>query len=540
MAIAATQPAPSAARSDLAAAGLVLAIGLAVLVLRPPLALDETRYLHVLQSMPRGGWILLHENGAPYTHKPPLLFWLAWLLGGAFGLQQLALRALPALCSALCVLLAGRVGRRFGSAHAAWVQAALLLPLLFAQALYFDALLSACVWAALLAWIAGRTGWAGLALGAALLAKGPVALLSFVPLALALAHLRPRRPSARGSAGALALACTLGLALLAAWALAAGLLGGPLVRQELWFDQTAGRIAQFLARGSPGSAPPSFPHREPFWFYVPVALLGALPFTPALAYWPRAERAALRAAGARPLVVALAFVLLAFSLISGKQPHYVLPLAPALALVLALRLERPAGERWCSVALLALFGAGLASAPWWSRAPLERYGAYGAALLDSAAFTGGCAGAALALFGSAAWIALRRPPPRAWIAAHVLALGCAFALAHFAIGRVATPRALAAQLAAEPERALASYDEHKAGLYNHLAHRFEIPDLEGAEQLRAWCAEHPGGRVIADQHSRELLLANGLALLLEDRERGGTVLLFGVPGPAPATADKPR
>ncbi|MBI2235329.1 MAG: glycosyltransferase family 39 protein, partial [Micavibrio aeruginosavorus] len=55
-----------------------LGMFLAVVLLRPLLPIDETRYVTVAWEM-----FLRHDplapltvNGTPYHHKPPLLFWL--------------------------------------------------------------------------------------------------------------------------------------------------------------------------------------------------------------------------------------------------------------------------------------------------------------------------------------------------------------------------------------------------------------------------------------------------------------------------------
>jgi hypothetical protein len=70
--------------------------------IRPPFPIDETRYLTVAWEMyQRNDWVLLHLNGAPYSHKPPLLFWLINLGWGAVRRQRLV--AAPrrlALCAA--------------------------------------------------------------------------------------------------------------------------------------------------------------------------------------------------------------------------------------------------------------------------------------------------------------------------------------------------------------------------------------------------------------------------------------------------------
>jgi len=69
--------------SWLVAWGALVAIVLAV---RPLLAPDETRYLSVAWEMwNHGDWLVPHLNGAPYSDKPPALFWgilLGWRVFG--------------------------------------------------------------------------------------------------------------------------------------------------------------------------------------------------------------------------------------------------------------------------------------------------------------------------------------------------------------------------------------------------------------------------------------------------------------------------
>ena len=69
---------------------VLLALWFALLLLslltRPLLPVDETRYLAVAWEMwQRGDFLVPFLNGAPYSDKPPLFFWLMhagwWLFG---------------------------------------------------------------------------------------------------------------------------------------------------------------------------------------------------------------------------------------------------------------------------------------------------------------------------------------------------------------------------------------------------------------------------------------------------------------------------
>src|SRR5262249_49338277 len=157
-----------------------------------------------------------------------------------------------------------------GLAYAGWLQAALLVPALAGQFLLFDPLLCACVWGAVDAWTRARDASAWAWSAAALLAKGPVAFLFLVPFFWSAA---PLAPAARTPKRA-ALVLLLALLPLAAWALSAAALGGPEFADQLLWKRWAGRVVSSEAdAGGPTN------HARSFFFYVPVALLGALPVT---------------------------------------------------------------------------------------------------------------------------------------------------------------------------------------------------------------------------------------------------------------------
>jgi len=107
-------------------------------------------------------------------------------------------------------------------------------------------------------------------------------------------------------------------------------------------------VARFLT--------PSLEHVQPFWFYVPVLLAGLFPWTPLFALLFR--RRLYEDARMRLLVGWVLYGLIFFSAARNKLPGYLLPLLPAVAIVLAAALERVKGrEYWlasCAVLLMAL------------------------------------------------------------------------------------------------------------------------------------------------------------------------------------------
>ena len=88
--------------------GLWVVVMGTALATRPPLPVDETRYLAVAWDMwLDGNFLVPHLNFEPYSHKPPLLFWLINLGWGLFGVRPGCLAcprfpSLPDRPSAMC------------------------------------------------------------------------------------------------------------------------------------------------------------------------------------------------------------------------------------------------------------------------------------------------------------------------------------------------------------------------------------------------------------------------------------------------------
>jgi 4-amino-4-deoxy-L-arabinose transferase-like glycosyltransferase len=96
-------------------------------------------------------------------------------------------------------------------------------------------------------------------------------------------------------------------------------------------------------------------HGRPVWFYLPVLLLGLLPWTPLLGLMAR--RRIYRDRQRAFLGVWVLVVLALFSISINKLPGYILPLLPAAAALMALGLDEVANARvWlgaCGALLVA-------------------------------------------------------------------------------------------------------------------------------------------------------------------------------------------
>jgi len=156
---------------------------------------DEIRYAEAgRQMLVRGDWIVPIYNGEPRFQKPLLVYWLQAASQWVFGSHATATRVPSAIAAAVTLLatwwLARTVWDRFTARWAVIVLASMLEFVLLARMVLIDMLLVAFLQVALAstvaAWARPRDKirvWlyrlAGLALGGAVCAKGPLALLLF-------------------------------------------------------------------------------------------------------------------------------------------------------------------------------------------------------------------------------------------------------------------------------------------------------------------------------------------------------------------------
>jgi len=462
-----------------------------------PVPIDETRYLAVAWEMRQTGEFLVpHLNGATYAHKPPLLFWLiniGWLFTGVHAWTA---RAMTLLCSVLSLLLLQRLTLRLtGSASAARTSMWLLLGAVyfagFANAIMFDVPLTTCVLLAvhgLCDLVDGRTRRGvlvtGLAIGLGILVKGPVMLLDIAFVALGAPWWSGRLAGRRGRYfGAFGLAFLLGTLIALAWAIPAALHGGADYARAIFLNQTFDRI-----EGVPGAST----HGRPWWWYFAIFPLMLLP-------WPlviRGSWAKLRALAHEPaLRIALAWVVptfIAFSAIGGKQPHYLLPAVPAVALGLAFAYDRGAVHvrNGLFALVLVLLGVLAALAPHIAamRGNLEYF---------EDASPGW--GIALVLLGVAVFVCARRVRTPMQPALAMLAVALLVKLAVIeGPGQRYDMTPIGRQIAAAQQRGqpIVHMGWHH-GVYEFAGRMTQpLEAFDDIKQLDAWVKQHPDGLVV--------------------------------------------
>ena len=347
---------------------------------RPYLPIDETRYVSVAWEMwHAGSGFVSTMNGAAYADKPVLLFWLIHAGWVVFGVNDVWPRLVMPLVSLLGILQIGRVARTLWPAtgladaewqrHELWVRmvrwilAGCLMWVLYSQALMFDVLLTTCLLGALRPWCTPQGGQpfslsvvleSGVWLGLALLAKGPVALLWF----LLVVGSRPWWTQAQAREvwvcewRGWVLSLLLGIAVLCIWLLPAVISGPPDYVEDLLWGQTANRVVS------------AQDHARPPWWYLPwlAMLIFPLSLRPRLLIEGFLASVARRPTSEQPLLKLGRFwalgALLVFSLISGKQVHYLMPLLVPVSLLLAWAALRQPPAR-TSLKLLAMISGGL-------------------------------------------------------------------------------------------------------------------------------------------------------------------------------------
>ncbi len=332
----------------------------AALSIRPILPVDETRYVTVAWEMwLRGDFLVPHLNGATYSHKPPLLFWLINAGWGIFGVNEWWPRLVAPLFGLASLSLSALTCRRLWPAS----QAYLIVPILLLGTFYWGIYTTLTMFDLMIAlWtLVGVNGlidvWQGqrlrgwllfaIAIGLGVLSKGPVILVYLLPTALLAPYWAVSTPRPNWLAWYFGLVASIlvGAAIALAWAIPAGLAGGEEYRNAIFWGQSAGRMVK------------SFAHREPFWWYLAILPGLLLPWLlwPSLLkkLWQNIQARSKNQAdpGLRLALVWAVATILILSAISGKRPHYLLPMFPALAiggavLVASLTKEDFLRSRW--------------------------------------------------------------------------------------------------------------------------------------------------------------------------------------------------
>jgi len=308
---------------------------------------DEPRYAQVAREMLlRHDWITPTLGGKPWLEKPPLYYWQAMLAYSIFGVSDWAARLPSAVDATLMVVAIYLFLKRFRPGFqldGALMTASAAGVVGFARAASTDMPLAATFTIALLAWYAWYESeshrylaifYCFLALG--MLAKGPVApLLAAMIIVIFAAAKRDLWLLLRTLwIPGILLFCALALP----WYITVQMRNPEFFRIFI-FEHNLARFGTNL-----------YHHPEPFWYYVPVTLIGLIPWTVFMAaslaesirVWWAERQQMLRSEDALNvfLVIWLIVPIVFFSLSQSKLPGYIVPALPAGTLLLAEYVRR--------------------------------------------------------------------------------------------------------------------------------------------------------------------------------------------------------
>jgi 4-amino-4-deoxy-L-arabinose transferase-like glycosyltransferase len=348
---------------------LVVLVWLGTLGSRPLFNPDEGRYAEIPREMlTSGDWVVPHLNGLDYIEKPPLQYWATAISFAVLGVNTFSARLYTALTALGTVLLIGGLARRRWGAAAGWRAAAILSGMLLfvvlGRLLTLDMSLTFWMWLSVAGFLLAQDdphggrwmllAWAAAAMG--VLTKGLVAAV--IPAAvLALYSL-----AARDFSPWRRLQLRYGLPLFLLIAVPWHWLAAHRLNDFLQFFFVREHFARYLT--------PVSDRQEPWWYFGLVFLGGTFPWTVsalrALALGWRQPRT-----GAfNPtlfLWIWVVFVGVFYSLSDSKLIPYLLPIMPAVALLIAARPEAALRHEVQWTALLTLLAAvslGVASLNW--------------------------------------------------------------------------------------------------------------------------------------------------------------------------------
>lgn len=302
--------------------------------------IDETRYATVAWNMwLNGDYLVPYLNGIAYSHKPPLLFWLINLGWKVFGVNDWWPRLVPSLFALASLVITRKIAgilwpdRAQIKDDASFILLGSGLWVAYSTTLMFDMLVAFFsvlgIWSLLIALCKqDLKGWLlfTLAIGGGLLAKGPTIFVQLLPVAL-LAHWwsQEKNLSIRNWYLPILYSTLGGILIALLWAIPAGIHGGKEYQQAIFWGQTANRMVD------------SFAHNRPFWWYFPLLPLLLFPWLMWGSFWRGLfnRDGSRNEMGVRCCIAWLVPVLAIFSLISGKQIHYILPIFPAFALLIS-------------------------------------------------------------------------------------------------------------------------------------------------------------------------------------------------------------
>ncbi len=340
---------------------------------------DEPKYAQVAKEMvDRGDWILMHFNGEVYGDKPPLFFWLIGLSSYLWqGFTSFSVRFPSALFGTLTVFLTFLLGKRLYSYRTGFFSGLILATsyqfVYLSTRANIDATLAFFTTTSLLCFFlwyqyGSQVGKSKnrrvenllifgfyVSMAFATLAKGPIGFI--IPLLVSLVYLLIQKDFKKIKRMKLLLGIPLLVAIVMAWYLPAVLRGGMSYVEENLFKHTTEAYRS------------GWTHSRPIYFYLYTFPGGFLPwilFLPGAIVHGFTKTMMEKRKGVLFLLVWFIVIFTFFSLSKSKRALYLLPLFPAVSLIVGKSwddfissAQNRYWRRWVAFPVYGLIGFGL-------------------------------------------------------------------------------------------------------------------------------------------------------------------------------------
>jgi len=328
----------------------------------PLLGPDEPRYAQVAREMyERGDWVTPTLGGYTWFEKPALLYWFQILFYNIFGVSEFSARLGSALSGLITALMLYWLGNKVSSLKFqvpspksqvpslgflnCLIFATSIGAIVFSRAASFDIILTMPVAVSLCFFFASDIEtdekkkrwflalyWAFM--GVALLAKGLIAIIICGGVVFWYFAIQRRLPEKK-TLLSLLWGVPLCLGVASAWY-------APAIMQNGWKFVDEFFIQHHFARYTSNK----YMHPQPFYFFILVAPLLVFPWTPFLiqAIWKtkNIEWRKIESVNDRFQLFSLVWLILPvlfFSLSGSKLPGYILPVLPAIVLLIGQHLD---------------------------------------------------------------------------------------------------------------------------------------------------------------------------------------------------------
>jgi 4-amino-4-deoxy-L-arabinose transferase-like glycosyltransferase len=331
---------------------------------RPLFETDEGRYAEIPREMlVSGNWVTPRLDGLRYFEKPPLQYWMTAATYAVFGVHDWTARLWTAIAGFITVLFAGLAATKLYGERAGLLSAAILAgSFYFAYLSHFNTLDSVLCMAmsinlfgfllaqrasphsrAELGWM--LVSWAGAAL--AVLDKGLIGIL--LPGAVLVLYMLLKRDAGMLRRLHILPGLALFLAMVLPWFIAVSVQNADFLWEFFMVQQFLRFLTPAQNRSGPG------------WYFLPLLLLAILPWVVASvrAFFARGKRL-IRRETFNPAVLLwlwAVFIFIFFSISDSKLPSYILPIIPAIAVLIGCELDRLRRLPLTAAAISILLGA---------------------------------------------------------------------------------------------------------------------------------------------------------------------------------------